>query len=349
MRNPCGIYTSIKIPADNITMEQNQQCFLVLSFVALLILVTAVFMSGWIPTDTLPFKILETGVNSNRGITMSTPVHQTATAEFKHRGPRPEWYNGTAADSIRNLTSYLFEPCGHFLPYSYPAKTIATLNTKEDCGRITPVGHYWTCAIVGNGGILLHSGCGNEIDRNDFVIRMADSPLRKFEKDVGKKVNLTVVNRMFLNKMPMGKRTMNWYSQWLVTRNNSIVSNVLSGSELLKNLTAEVKNLHLNITITYSVYRTRHQVKSFWNETLMTFLPMPSTGLITYSLASTFCDVITLYGFYPFKKDVHKKRVRYHYYDKGRKGKHHDFRSEHRILKSLHNSGVIKMVTDFCK
>lgn len=51
-----------------------------------------------------------------------------------------------------------------------------------------------SCAIVGNGGVLLKSGCGDEIDAHDFIIRVNLAPIKGYNVDVGSRVNLTMLN-----------------------------------------------------------------------------------------------------------------------------------------------------------
>ena len=51
-----------------------------------------------------------------------------------------------------------------------------------------------SCAIVGNGGILRNSGCGEEIDSHNLVMRMNLAPITGFTADVGTKAHLNLVN-----------------------------------------------------------------------------------------------------------------------------------------------------------
>lgn len=58
-----------------------------------------------------------------------------------------------------------------------------------------------TCAIVGNGGLLLNSRCGREINSYDFVMRANLAPIKPFAEDVGIKTNLTILNYESLHSL----------------------------------------------------------------------------------------------------------------------------------------------------
>ncbi|XP_070569331.1 alpha-2,8-sialyltransferase 8B-like [Ptychodera flava] len=58
-----------------------------------------------------------------------------------------------------------------------------------------------TCAVVGSGGILRRSKCGNEIDSHDFIFRSNLPPVAGFEADVGSRTDFTAVNKIALNSL----------------------------------------------------------------------------------------------------------------------------------------------------
>ena len=63
---------------------------------------------------------------------------------------------------------------------------------------------FETCAVVSSAGSLLKSGLGAKIDANDYVIRFNDAPVAGYEKDVGSKTSLRIVNSQVVGKPEFG-------------------------------------------------------------------------------------------------------------------------------------------------
>ena len=73
---------------------------------------------------------------------------------------------------------------------------------------------------------------------------------------------------------------------------------------------------------------------------------------MVFTAAVTFCDKISLYGFYPFYKDCYNNSVKYHYYDDryvNMKTNVHKMPREFQQLINLHDDGILRLVTDKCE
>jgi len=84
---------------------------------------------------------------------------------------------------------------GSYLP-SKPLSLIAQESPKH--------ARYNSCAVVSSAGSLLHSNLGSHIDSNDFVIRFNNAPTLGYEKDVGNKTSLRIVNSQVVGKPKFG-------------------------------------------------------------------------------------------------------------------------------------------------
>ncbi|CAL8267196.1 unnamed protein product [Lota lota] len=57
---------------------------------------------------------------------------------------------------------------------------------------------FKTCAVVTSAGAILHSGLGKEINSHDAVLRFNAAPTEGFEKDVGNKTTIRIINSQIL-------------------------------------------------------------------------------------------------------------------------------------------------------
>ncbi|XP_071958235.1 CMP-N-acetylneuraminate-poly-alpha-2,8-sialyltransferase-like [Antedon mediterranea] len=204
------------------------------------------------------------------------------------------------------------------------------------------------CAIVGNGGVLRNSRCGDEINAHDFVFRINMAPIHGYDIDVGDKVDFMALNSQGTRQLVK-----------CITNPTENCSESLQTLSLLdkaylwfsKYTTVDLKlsskiSQYVNTTILHPQDPLGDFIQKLWNTT-----SYPSSGLFVYSLASTICKRISLYGFYPFSKATDGTRLTYNYYSSIKIGDFvigHNIPNEYQILQDLQEKRVIRLVTTAC-
>ncbi|MEQ2248551.1 Sia-alpha-2,3-Gal-beta-1,4-GlcNAc-R:alpha 2,8-sialyltransferase [Ilyodon furcidens] len=261
-------------------------------------------------------------------------------------------------DSVRVGQLMHFDYSSHKYVYSIGE------NFRSLLPEVSPIisKHYNVCAVVGNSGILTGSRCGAQIEKYDFVFRCNFAPTEIFKKDVGRRTNMTTFNPSILEK---------YYNNLLTVqdRNNFFLS--------LKKLDRAILWIpafffHTSATVTRTLvdffveHRGQLKVQLAWPGNIMQYInnywktkqlspKRLSTGILMYTLASSMCDQIHLYGFWPFGWDPNTgKELPYHYYDK--KGtkfttkwqESHQLPAEFKLLYKMHTEGLLKLSLSHC-
>ncbi|XP_056144205.1 alpha-2,8-sialyltransferase 8F-like isoform X2 [Lampris incognitus] len=212
-----------------------------------------------------------------------------------------------------------------------------------------------TCAVVGNGGILTNSSCGEKINSAQFVIRCNLAPVENdYERDVGKRSNLVTINpSIFFQRFGS-----------LLERRRPFVEKLHSYGDSLILLPAFSYGLNTAVSLralytiqdfespTKPVFLNPEYVQSlarFWRSQGLKAVRL-STGFIMVSLALELCTNVELYGFWPFNEHPHGHQpLTNHYYDDMQSKKNvHAIPAEFEHLLRLHSQGVLTMHLGEC-
>ncbi|CAH1248964.1 ST8SIA1 [Branchiostoma lanceolatum] len=224
-------------------------------------------------------------------------------------------------------------------------------------------GRFRNCSVVGSSGILTGSGCGNQIDSAEFVIRFNLPPLKKeYVSDVGRTVDLVTCNRYRLktqfgyavteaNKKKFVDFLNNNYPElsyiWLFPFSfaGSTVDNVTHVADVLREHNSSVQAV-------FSNPRHMFDSKVFWAQRGVNGSTLTS-GMNLITLALDVCEELYVYGFWPWLVDRRGQEVNYHYENGGKsvaglRQANHNMPEEFSKLLQLYKHGVLRLVTTTC-
>ncbi|KAK6314596.1 hypothetical protein J4Q44_G00141250 [Coregonus suidteri] len=210
------------------------------------------------------------------------------------------------------------------------------------------------CSVVGNGGVLKHSGCGKDIDQADFIMRCNLPPLsREYVEDVGTRTHLVTANPSIIEKR---------FQNLLWSRKGFVESMKAYGSSYIYMPAFSMKpgtdpslrayyalaDTSSNLTMLFANPEFLRTVGKFWKGRGVHAKRL-STGLFLVSLALGLCEEVTAYGFWPFSVGLDEQPVSHHYYDNVLPfSGFHAMPEEFVQLWQLHKSGTLRLRVGHC-
>ncbi|XP_036404169.1 beta-galactoside alpha-2,6-sialyltransferase 1-like isoform X3 [Megalops cyprinoides] len=196
----------------------------------------------------------------------------------------------------------------------------------------TDLGLFKTCAVVSSAGSLKHSGLGSEIDLHDAVLRFNAAPTAGYEKDVGTKTTIRLIN-----------------SQVMASDDHYFLSSALYNTGILVAWDPAPYSSDLN---EYQKYRSMHPKQPFyilhphmewqvWEQIQDNMAePIqrnpPSSGLLGTVLMMSLCEVVHVYEFLPSRRKTKLCHYYQQFYDEAcTVGAYHPLLYEKNLVKRI--------------
>ncbi|XP_078078883.1 alpha-2,8-sialyltransferase 8E isoform X1 [Mustelus asterias] len=210
------------------------------------------------------------------------------------------------------------------------------------------------CAVIGNGGILTNSRCGNEIDSADFVFRCNLPPIsEKYTMDVGLKTDIVTINPSIVTErfQKLEKWRRPFYEVLQAYENASVVMPAFyntRNTDVSFRVKYVLDDFESQQSMFYFHPRYLENVSRFWMRQGLRAKRL-SSGLMLVTAAMELCEEVHLYGFWAFSMDPSGLYITHHYYDnvKPRPG-FHKMTTEIFNFLHMHSKGILQVHTGTC-
>ncbi|XP_062862573.1 beta-galactoside alpha-2,6-sialyltransferase 2 [Trichomycterus rosablanca] len=205
---------------------------------------------------------------------------------------------------------------------------------------------FGSCAVVTSAGAMLHSSLGKEIDSHDAVLRFNSAPTKGYERDVGNKTTIRIINSQIVANPAHKFITSSLY------KDTTLVA--WDPAPYTVNLDKWYKNPDYNLFTPYSEYRKKFRDQPFyilhptfiwqlWDVIQSNFVENiqpnpPSSGFIGILLMMSLCKEVHVYEFIPSLR--HTDLCHYHerYYDAAcTLGAYHPLLFEKNLIQRINN------------